>query len=322
MNSGYARGFTLIELVVVITLTGIIAVLVGRNITRPVEGFIDLGRRAELVDIAELALRRMGREIHLALPNSVRVSGGSSCSAPGGSAVCAVELLRTLDGGRYRARAAGGPPVYCVGPAAGDRISFSAAIDCFEVLGTLNNLTDIDAAPNDQNGCLNGSVDCLVIFNTGQAGANAYNRENIAGITAATANSITFDITGNGVTRFPLPVPLPDIFASLVSRPSSRSQSVYGQFAAILYRFPSAGVMERHGDYDIPVNQVLDPGTTLNGDVSLLADRITSCTFTYDLGTNSRNALLTVALSVSAVDTQGNANTVSLLQEIQVPNIP
>jgi MSHA biogenesis protein MshO len=308
MNSGYARGFTLIELVVVITLTGIIAVLVGRNITRPIAGFIDLSRRAELVDTAELALRRMDREIHLALPNSVRVSGGSSCSAPGGSAVCAVEFLRTLDGGRYRARAAGGPPVYCVGPAAGDRISFSAAIDCFEVLGTLNNLTDIDAAPNDQNGCLNGSVDCLVIFNTGQAGANAYNRENIAGITAATANSITFDITGNGVTRFPLPSPRQRFH--IVDMPVS------------FVCDPGAGVMERHGDYDIPVNQVLDPGTTLNGDVSLLADRITSCTFTYDPGTNSRNALLTVALSVSAVDTQGNANTVSLLQEIQVPNIP
>ena len=102
------HGFTLIELVVVMVLTGIIAVLVGRNITRPVEGFIDLSRRAELVDIAELTLRRMTREIHLALPNSLRVSGGSTCSAPGGSAVCAVEFLRTLDGGRYRARAAGG----------------------------------------------------------------------------------------------------------------------------------------------------------------------------------------------------------------------
>ena len=96
MNFVRERGFTLIELVVVMVLTGIIAVLVGRNITRPVEGFIDLGRRAELVDIAELTLRRMTREIHLALPNSVRVSGGSPCSAPGGSAVCAVEFLRTL----------------------------------------------------------------------------------------------------------------------------------------------------------------------------------------------------------------------------------
>jgi len=300
-------GFTLIEMVVVIVLTGIIALLVGRNITRPVAGFIDLGRRAELVDIAELTLRRMTREIHLALPNSVRVFGGSPCNAPGGSAVCAVEFLRTLDGGRYRARAAGGPPVYCGGGPGGDRLSFSAANDCFEIMGTLNNLP-IFGAGNNQTGCLNGTVDCLVIFNTGQLGANAYNRDNIAGITAATANSISFDISGNGVTRFPLPSPRQRFY--IVDMPVSFVCN------------PGAGIMERHGNYDIPVNQVLDPGNTLNGEVSLLADRITACTFTYDPGTNTRNGLLTVDLSIASTDTQGNTNTVRLVQQIEVPNIP
>ena len=300
------KGFTLIELVVVITLTGIIAVLVGRNITRPVASFIDLSRRAELVDIADLALRRMSGEIRLALPNSIRVSGGSTCSAPGGSAVCALEFLRTLDGSRYRSRAAGGPPVSCGGSPAGDRISFSAGSDCFEVLGTLVNLPV--AAPGDQNSCLTGTVDCLVIFNTGQVGANAYNRENIAGITAATANSITFDITGNGVTRFPLPSPRQRFH--IVDMPVS------------FVCDPGAGVIERHGNYDIPVAQVLDPGNTLNGEVSLLGDRVTACTFSYDPGTNTRNALLTISLSISTTDTQGNPNTVILVQQIQVPNIP
>ena len=64
-------GFTLIELVVVITLTGIVAVLAGQNIVAPIQGFIDLGRRAALVDEADLALSRMSREVQLALPNSV-----------------------------------------------------------------------------------------------------------------------------------------------------------------------------------------------------------------------------------------------------------
>jgi len=85
---------------------------------------------------------------------------------------------------------------------------------------------------------------------------------------------------------------------------------------------PGAGVMERHGDYDIPVNQVLDPGNTLNGEVSLLADRVTGCIFTYDKGTNTRNGLLTVDLSIEATDTQGNTNTVRLVQQIEVPNTP
>jgi MSHA biogenesis protein MshO len=308
MKSRSTDGFTLIEMVVVNVLTGIIALLVGRNITRPVEGFLDLGKRAELVDIAELSLRRMSREIRLALPNSVRISGGSPCSAPGGSAVCAVEFLRTLDGGRYRARAAGGPPLYCGGSPAGDRLSFSSATDCFEVMGTLANLPDTSGAPNNQTGCLTGVVDCLVIFNTGQAGANAYNRDNIAGITAASANSISFDIGGNGITRFPLP------------SPRQRFQIVDTPVSFVCK--PGVGVMERHADYTIPVNQVLDPGNTLNGNVSLLADRVSACTFTYDPGTNTRNGLLIVDLSISSTDTQGNLNTVRLVQEIQVLNIP
>ena len=40
------RGFTLVELVVVITLTAVIASFVGSNISRPIESFFDTTRRA------------------------------------------------------------------------------------------------------------------------------------------------------------------------------------------------------------------------------------------------------------------------------------
>src|SRR6266850_4952370 len=67
------RGVTLIEMVIVISITAIIAGAVSVFISRPVEGYADAARRAELTDIADTALRRMTRDLRTALPNSVRV---------------------------------------------------------------------------------------------------------------------------------------------------------------------------------------------------------------------------------------------------------
>ncbi|MBI2970389.1 MAG: type II secretion system protein [Gammaproteobacteria bacterium] len=299
-------GFTLIELIVVITLTGIVALLVGRNIGRPVEGFVDLGRRAELVDIAELALQRLSREIRLALPNSVRLTDGATqnlqaCTASGG-AVCAVEILRTSEGGRYRDRPDGTNFDQCAMPD-NDRLRFTVSNDCFEILGPLTVVPD--AAPGaNQTDCLQGNVDCLVIFNTGQSGADAYNGDNIAGIQAASANAITFDISGGAASRFPFRSPRQRFH--IVDMPVS------------FVCDSTAGTLTRYEDYVISSTQSLNPG----GTVALLVNRVLSCTFTYSQGTSSRNALLTAVIVVRDIDTQGNPNDVRLAHQISVPNVP
>src|SRR2546427_4793105 len=57
------RGVTLIEMVIVISITAIIAGAVSVFISRPVEGYADAARRAEMSDIADTALRRMTRDL-------------------------------------------------------------------------------------------------------------------------------------------------------------------------------------------------------------------------------------------------------------------
>src|SRR5262245_5020575 len=86
-----ARGVTLIELVVVIALVGILGALIV-TFVQPIRSYIDVGRRAALADAADGALRRIGRDVRLALPNSVRVDASGQF----------VELLLVRTGGRYR----------------------------------------------------------------------------------------------------------------------------------------------------------------------------------------------------------------------------
>lgn len=89
------QGFTLVEAIVAIVITGIVAAMVTMFIRTPIQQYMDAESRAAITDVADTALRRMGRDLRLALPNSVRVD-------PSGKYV---EFLLTSGGGRYLADA-------------------------------------------------------------------------------------------------------------------------------------------------------------------------------------------------------------------------
>jgi len=172
-----ARGFTLVELVVTMVVLGILAGIAVGFVTRPIEGFVDLSRRAALVDAADTALRRMQRDLRQALPNSIRVSGAY------------LELLHTTDGGRYR-----GQP----GGAGSDILDFGTADTGFDVLGSLR------AAP--------AAGDWAVVYNltANGAAANAYAGDNRAAIAgSSTAGHIVLAPPG---LRYPFRSPTQRFF--------------------------------------------------------------------------------------------------------------
>jgi len=268
------KGFTLIELVIVILLLGILSFTLINILHGPMEAFVDVQQRAQLVDIAETALQRMTREIRLALPNSIRISGS------------AIEFLRTLDGGRYRKQGA-------------NRLKFNKQSDMFEFLGPLNNFGGIDVGAGTQPDCMNDTVDCMVVFNTGQPGADAYNGDNIAAITAKAASTLSFDLTP--VTKFPFESPRQRFF--VVDTPVSFVCSV-----------PN---IRRYSHYTITGVQPVPPvGATSN---NLLIDQLSSCSMEYDPGTATRGGLVTISITVQNTNL---GQSVTLLQQVHVDNQP
>ncbi len=161
LSARRVQGVTLIEMVIVISITAIIAGAVAVFIARPVEGYADATRRAELTDIADTALRRLTRDLRSALPNSIRITPG---------AVVYLEFLQTSGGGRYRAQVDSG--------GGGDPLDFAAADGSFDVIGAMPPLA---------------AGDSIVIYNLSSSGAtaNAYagdNRRAYASSAGATLN--------------------------------------------------------------------------------------------------------------------------------------
>jgi len=122
------RGFTLIEMVVAILVLGIVGITFGVFIVPAITANQAIERRAALVDSAEIAVRRMARDIRIALPNSVRVSYVAGTGF-------AIEMIPTIDGGRYclsgDANCAGAAQLLAIGSSDTD----------FDILGCFHNAT-------------------------------------------------------------------------------------------------------------------------------------------------------------------------------------
>lgn len=287
------RGVTILELVVTMVVLGIIAAVASIFVQPAFESYFATQRRAAIADVADTALRRMTRDIRLALPNSARVDGTSRF----------VEILLTKNGGRYRALNDDDNPV----PTTEDPLDFSAPDSVFDTLGVLPSTGDQQVQANDY----------VVIQNLGIPGANAYDvgaaDPNIARIAAFGAGALPDEqrITLASATRFPLESPGRRFF--VVSGPVTYACMGVGTAGG-----EGSGTLRRWSNYAINLRGGLPPTTLPAGATeALLADHVSACQIDYTALPMLGRGLVAVRLAITRAN-----ETVTLYFESQVNNVP
>jgi len=305
-------GFTLIEAVIVIVITGVLAGVVAVFIGNPVRGYGDTVRRAELTDAADVALRRISRDVRLALPNSLRVTSDATNFY--------IEFIMTSAGGRYRDAADGSTdlnpltvpdcdslPTPAKGPCFLDYVNSTNV--SFDVLGVMPTMPTINAG------------DFIVVYNLGPGyePANAYNYNivtdacrangcNIAKVDAVGGNTVTLHANPFAAQSPPLP------------SPNNRFQVVPGGVRAVSYVCPRniSGNVTRVWNYGFQPAQAAPP---VGGSSAILVGRAT-CLVDYSAGAG-RNGLLFIQLTLRSETTPDNSiESATLFQQIHVDNSP
>jgi len=293
------KGYTLVELVLTMALMGILLGAIAKISSVPIQAYIDTLRRADLVDSAEMAIRRMGRDIQRAIPNSVRTKASGS--------VQALELLNTIEGKQYRAQ---GPAI--------NSLDFTAADTDFDVWGPFQyvNLANLSYRVVIYNtGAINGSN-----FDSPIAGTNVYSTSN-APVTSTVPPPGTHVIT-------------PTSLVVTLSNPTGSTGHVNISGTGWQFAFPSpkqrmyitdgpvsylcdtsAGTLTRYWGYTIAGVQP----TSFAGGVqsALLASNVSACTFTYLQGSVNRNGVAILRITLTS-----KGESVTLINEVSVRNVP
>lgn len=281
------RGFTLVELIMVIVIIGVIGGMVAVFMKGPMDAYLASARRAAITDVTDTAVRRMQRDLRSALPNSLRPLASSQC----------IEFIPTKFGGRYRA--------VTDSTGAGNVLDFTQADGSFDMLGSNSPLA----------GQTIGVGDRVAVYNLGITGADAYAGDTTSAVVApgvqagGLSNESTINITAK---QFPLASPDSRFLVIPASEPSvsfvcTSVGTNNGQGSGTLYRYVRA------------INVTHTCPTALAGvtGAAELARNVSSCSFDYSGSDLQRNATVKITLSLT-----DGGETVSLYHEVHVDNTP
>jgi len=288
-----SRGFSLVELILVIVVLGVLAGVITVFVRPAVQGFIAQRHRSELQSAAQGALQAMQRDIRSAVPNSIRTPS-DQC----------FELVPTVGGGRYRmAPDTVNDPATCATAASCSAVLDPASItQRFDVLGPLNGTAALGdfVVVGNQNGneVYGSSINRSAISATHEAMGNAaFGSQRIA------VAPIQFPTGGFGGRFQVVPASEQAVFylcsaAGLDSAGNGTGQLLRRRAYGFNAAYPSACPAPGGGD-------------------AVLATRVSACSFEY-----SQAALTEYGLMSLRVDLARDGESVSLQLGAMVANIP
>jgi len=288
----------MIEMVIAIVLVGIV-IAATIFFAYPLRQAVDTTARAELTDTADNALQRIGREVRLALPNSVRVA-----SSAGGSFI---EFIPLKSAGRYRAESSGAA---C--DTGTDELAFDSSDSCFKTIGTL---------PAPDLPLIDTAKDLLVFNNYGEGfdGQNAYATSGTLNVRRLTG------LVNEGGVRQALIFTSGTLGRALHDSPGKRFYIVPGDGtrpSPVSYQCIPPELRRRSG-YTLTATQPSQPSDFSGGTSDLLANNVASCAFDYQASAVGAGiGLLTLRITLSKPLSAGTAERVTLYHAVHVNNVP
>lgn len=294
------KGFTLIELVIVIIITSILAGIGSRFIDFPVKAYMDVVNRQEVVNAADLVFTKMSRELRGALPNSVRVK-------PGNSKI--LEYLHVKRGFRYRRNGPGG---------AAAKLRVKRFDNSFNVFGLF---------PSDMLGS-NGYR--VVVYNLGSEGTNSddpldglnaysdvlrstggFAPRNSSVTTLASNNATLSNLTTEGRVTLSTSHKFPFV---------SQAQRVYFVDTPVTFICnTTTKTVTRYDNYSITPIQPTNPSASplSSATAVVLANNISDCAFTYDRNVTASSGVVKVYMEF-----ESDGKKTKVFDQVRVSNVP
>lgn len=281
-KSRSSHGFTLVELVVAIVISSIVAGFIVLFITTPINAYFAQSRRAELIVESDLIQRNMDHDIRNAVPNSIRIINVGS--------VKVLELLYAVDMASYRQQ----------GPSGYEQFNTGTADSDFNVLGHFNRIT----LPFNLPGYY------LTVNHTGLPGHDAYTLTNVI-----TALGTSILINSNTTIANENHVHLGGATTFTTDSPNAHVFLVSGPVAYVCDQ--TAGTLQRFANYSISSTIAGNRNSSATTSIGMISQDISTCNFVdYPSTTYSAD------LAIVTIQMQRSGETMPVFIQSAVENLP